>query len=146
MHFFKHSRITAILCVATLTLATVGAVNAQVKKGKSRPAKTSQLMKGLIKPNCDALKKGLDAGPEDDKAWAALGVNASILNEGSYLLMDDGRCPDGVWAESASKTLRKGSADLLAAIESKDLSAAKASFGSMTKSCGACHDAHKEKK
>ena len=60
--------------------------------------------------------------------------------------MDDGRCPDGVWAEAASKTLRKGSADVLAAIESKDLSAAKLSFASMTKACAACHNAHKEKK
>ncbi|MSU36293.1 MAG: hypothetical protein EXS36_14595 [Pedosphaera sp.] len=71
MHFLKQSRITAIFCVATLTLATVGALNVQVKKGKSRPMKTAQRMKGVMKPNCDALKKGLDAGPSDDKSWDA---------------------------------------------------------------------------
>jgi hypothetical protein len=132
--------------VATLTLAAAGVLNAQVKKGKSRPMKTAQWMKGVMKPNCDALKKGLDAGPADDKTWEELGVHAAVINEGSYLLMDDGRCPDGTWADAASKTLRQGSADVLAAIVAKDLSAAKASFGNMTKSCKACHDAHKEKK
>jgi cytochrome c556 len=39
-----------------------------------------------------------------------------------------------------------GSADVLKAVEAKDLAAAKTAFGSMTKACGACHDKHKEKK
>lgn len=60
--------------------------------------------------------------------------------------MDDGRCPDGVWADAASKTLRQGSTDVLKAIEAKDVAAAKSAFSGMTKSCAACHDKHKEKK
>ena len=59
--------------------------------------------------------------------------------------MDDGRCPDGTWADATSKHLRGGSQDILAALEKKDLAAAKTGFGNMTKSCKACHDAHKEK-
>jgi cytochrome c556 len=129
----------------SVILAT-GMVSAQVKHGKSRVMKTGQFMKCVIKPNCEAIKKGLEAGPADDKAWDGLAANAAVLNEASYVLMDDGRCPDGTWADAASKTLRQGSIEVLKAIEAKDAAAAKAAFGSMTKSCGSCHDAHKEKK
>jgi cytochrome c556 len=59
--------------------------------------------------------------------------------------MDDGRCPDGVWAEATTKALREGSASLLKAIEAKDVAAAKAAFGATTKSCGGCHEKHKPK-
>jgi hypothetical protein len=69
-----------------------------------------------------------------------------VLNETSCLLMDDGRCPDGVWAEAATQTLRNGSRDVLKAIAAKDAAAAKAAFASMTKACAACLDKHKEKK
>jgi cytochrome c556 len=68
-----------------------------------------------------------------------------MMNEGSYLLMDDGRCPDGTWADASTKMMRQGSEEILKAIEAKDLAAAKTAFGTMTKSCKACHDAHKEK-
>jgi cytochrome c556 len=60
--------------------------------------------------------------------------------------MEDGRCPDGVWANAASKTLRQGSADALKAIEKRDVAAAKAAFGNLTGACKACHDKHKKKK
>jgi hypothetical protein len=137
-----------VWCAALTTaiaLMTAGLVQAQVKKGKARAMKTAQWMKNVMKPQCEALKKGLDAGPSSDDAWSALAANAALINEASYLLMDDGRCPDGVWAEAASKTLRNGSADVLKAIEAKDVGAAKAAFGAMTKACAACHDKHKEK-
>ena len=58
--------------------------------------------------------------------------------------MDDGRCPDGVWADATTKALRQGSADLVKALQAKDHDAAKTAFGAMTKSCKACHDKHKE--
>ena len=139
-------RIIVLACTLSISLLAAGLVSAQIKKGKSRPAKTAQLMKGVMKPNCDALKKGLEAAPSNDEGWDALGLHAALMNEVSYLLMDDGRCPDGVWAEAASKTLRQGSADLMKAVNGKDLAAAKNAFGNMTKACKACHDAHKEKK
>jgi cytochrome c556 len=134
------------LVVVALLGAAAGVAQAQVKKGKSRPMATAQFMKQVVKPQCEALKKGLDGGPASAEAWATLAAQAAVLNEASYLLMDDGRCPDGVWAEAASKVLRQGSADVLSAAESKDLAAAKDAFGRMTKACGACHDKHKEKK
>ncbi len=142
----RHStRYFSALALAALTLAVAGVLHAQVKQGKTRPAKTGHLMKGIVKPNCDALKKGLEAAPADDKTWASLAVNAGVLNESSYTLMDDGRCPDAVWADATTKMLRAGSADLIKAIEAKDHAAAKAAFGSLTKSCKTCHDAHKKK-
>ena len=91
-------------------------------------------------------KNGLEAGPAKAEAWEELAVHATLLNEGSYLLMEDGRCPDGVWAEAASKTLRESSAEVLKAIEAKDAAAAKTAFEKLTKSCAACHEKHKEKK
>jgi predicted aminopeptidase len=116
---------------------------AQVTKGKSRPLKTRQLMAGLVRPNCVGIGDGLKEAPTDDKAWDDLATKAALLNEASYLLMDDGRCPDGTWADAA-KALREGSAAVLAKIEAKDAAGAKAEFEAMTKSCGACHKAHKK--
>ena len=139
-------RTLALVCAATVALLAAGLATAQIKKGKTRAAKTAQLMKGIMKPHCGDVKKGLEATPANDDAWDGLAVNAAAINELSYLLMDDGRCPDGTWAEAASKTLRSGSADALAAVEAKDYDAAKAAFGNMTKACKACHDAHKKDK
>ena len=139
----------AALCAAVaiaIAVTTTGVVQAQVKKGKVRAMKTAQWMKNVMKPQCEALKKGLDAGPASDDSWEALSVNAALLNEASYLLMDDGRCPDGVWADAASKTLRQGSTDVLKAIKAKDVAAAKSAFSGITKACAACHEKHKEKK
>jgi hypothetical protein len=58
--------------------------------------------------------------------------------------MDDGRCPDGDWA-NAAKSLQANSATLLAAAEKMDSAAAKEAFGKLTtEGCGACHQAHKK--
>ena len=127
-----------LLGALAATLAT-----AQVKQGKTRPARTSQLMKGAIKPSCDAIKKAVEVAPADDKAWKALSSSAGVINEMSYALMEDGRSPDDKWA-GADKTMQDGSAALLKAIESKDHAALKSAFGKTMQSCKACHDAHKE--
>jgi cytochrome c556 len=120
-----------------------GTATAQ-KKGKSRAAATKYLMRGIQQSHCKALGDLLkDAGPADDKAWDTAACHASCLNEMSYLLMDDGRCPDGVW-KGAAEGLREGSAAVLAAVEKKDLEATRAAFKSVTGSCGACHKAHKK--
>jgi cytochrome c556 len=140
-----HFKAWALLTALGLVLMGVSVVQAQVKKGKSRPLQTSHLMKGVVKPHCEALKKGLEGGPTTDEAWDGLAVHAALLNEASYCLMEDGRCPDGVWADAASKTLREGSVEVLKAIHNKDVAAAKAGFANMTKSCKGCHEKHKEK-
>jgi len=134
---------TILLIVAGI-LVTAGIALAQVKQGKTRPARTSHLMKGAIKPNCDALKKATEVAPVDEKAWKTLAANAGVVNEIGYVLMEDGRCPDDKWA-NASKAMQSGSADLLTAIAAKDHAALKTAFGKTMQSCKACHDAHKEK-
>lgn len=120
-----------------------GSVDAQKSKGKERPAPTKYLMRGIVAANCGSLGGLLkDAGPADDKAWDNVASHAACINEGSYVLMDDGRCPDGVWKDACA-TLREGSAGVLAAADKKDLAAAQEAFKTLTGACATCHKAHK---
>jgi hypothetical protein len=100
-------------------------------------------MRGIQQPHCKALGDLIkESGPADDKAWDTAVCHASCLNEMSYLLMDDGRCPDGVWA-GAAKDLREGTAAAVEAAGKKDLDATREAFKKITGSCAACHKAHK---
>jgi hypothetical protein len=118
-------------------------VQAQKTKGKSRPAETKFLMKGVIQPNCAALGAALKGdGPSDDKAWDQALLHALVLNEMSYVVMDDGRCPDKEWA-GAAKTLRECSGKVAEAARAKDAAAAKTAFKALTGACATCHKAHK---
>jgi cytochrome c556 len=135
----------AATCALALAVLSIDRASGQVKQGKTRPIKTQQLMKGLVAVQCGALKKGLDAGPADDAAWAAVATSAALLNETGYTLLADGRCPDAAWA-GAAKTLSECSAEVLKAIDAKDADAAKTAFGAMTKACAACHEVHRPKK
>jgi len=119
---------------------------AKVKKGDTRPLNTATWMKNVMKPHCSALKKEIDAGPKTDDDWAALIEHAEIINETSYILMEDKRCPDGTWATAASKTLRNGSDAVITAARAKDAAATESAFKKMTEACIACHKAHKKKK
>jgi cytochrome c556 len=131
-----------VLTAGALALGVYQTAEAQ-KKGKERLALTKYLMRGINGPNCGGLKKTLDAGPSDDEAWETAALQASLLNEMGYLLMADGRCPDGEWA-GACTILRDSSAEVLAAVEKKDLDAAKSAFATLTTACGKCHKAHKD--
>jgi hypothetical protein len=115
---------------------------AQVKKGKTRVTETKFLMRGVMAPNCAALGKLLKAGPSDDKAWVTAACHASILNEMSYVVMDDGRCPDKTWA-TAAKTLRSCSSKVLEAVKAQNGDEARAAFKALTGACDRCHKAHK---
>jgi len=109
-------------------------------------AATKFLMRGITQPNCKGIGELLKAsGPADDKAWETLVCHASCLNELSFALVQDGRCPDGVWA-GAAKSLGEGSGAVLAAAEKKDVEAARAAFKTVTDACKSCHDAHKKSK
>jgi cytochrome c556 len=133
--------VVTMMAVVLVTMPVTG----QVKKGTTRPLLTKQLMGGVTGPNCGALGKGLKAAPADDEAWGALAQSAALLNEVSYILMADGRCPDGDWANAAT-TLREQSQELLNCIDAQDAEGSQAAFGAMTKACGACHSKHKEQK
>lgn len=131
--------LVAVVAATTLTFS----VQAQVTKGKTRAATTKQLMGGLVKPQCGGLAEALKTAPADDKAWDELATKAALLNEVGYLLMDDGRCPDAVWA-GAAKSLRESTAEVLAKIAAKDHAGAQTAFQSVTKTCAECHKAHKK--
>lgn len=133
-----------LAAVALWTLILSGPAAGQIHQGKTRPLKTEHLMEGLVAPNCGGLKKDLEAGPADKKAWDHVAMKAELLNEASYILMADGRCPDGVWA-GAAKTLRQYSGEVLKAVQDKNAAQAKTAFASMTKACAACHKAHRKK-
>lgn len=130
------------LVLGLITVVSMGAA-AQIKKGKTRPLTTKQLMSGLVKPQCGDLGEALKTAPTDAAGWDALATKAALLNEVGYLLMDDDRCPDGDWA-GAAKTLREGTAAVLAKIEAKDAAGAQEAFKGATASCAACHKAHKK--
>jgi cytochrome c556 len=101
-------------------------------------------MRGISKPHCQGLETLLkDAGPADDKAWETAQCHASCVNEVSFLLMDDGRCPDKTWADAA-KSLRAGAQSTLEAAEKKDLEGARKGFQMVKDACAACHKAHKK--
>ena len=71
-------------------------------------------------------------------------MRAVLLNEAGHLLLDDGRCPDGDWA-NAAKAIQGASLEVLAAAEKKDLEAANVAFKKITSDgCGACHKVHKK--
>ena len=142
-------RTLSAVCVVAVIVGVLvcrEALQAQKLKGKSRPAPTRQLMKGILQLNAGSLGAALkDAGPADDKAWEAAQTAAVVLNEASYILMDDGRCPDAVWA-GAAKTLQEGSAAVMAALEKKDLEGSRAAAKTLMGACMACHKAHKPPK
>ena len=136
------SKYAVVTVVAGLIAATAFAA---VTKGKTRLLKTSQLMSGVVKPHCTKIKNALaESGPADDDAWDDVAMHAAILNEVSFTLMADERCPDKVWADAVKNQLAAGSAGVVAAAESKDVEAARKAFKTMTASCKACHKAHKE--
>jgi len=123
----------AVALVATLGMCW--AVSAQVAKGKTRPAATKFLMRGITQPNCKGIGELLkESGPSDDKAWETLACHASCLNELSFSLVQDGRCPDGAWA-GAAKSLGEGTGAVLAAAEKKDVEACRAGFKTITDAC-----------
>lgn len=116
------------------------------KKNKGiRPLKTSTVMKVVTKPHCDALKKIFERGPETSEDWDALIEHSEVLSEVSYILMEDGRCPDYVWEGAATQTLRNCAKAIIAASERRNVVVAQGAFEKLTEACTSCHDAHKEK-
>lgn len=116
---------------------------AQIKKGKTRPLTTKQLMGALVKPHCADLGTALKSAPADDKGWSELATKAALLNEASHILMADGRCPDKIWAD-ATKSLGEGTIAVLEKIEAKDAAGAQEAFKTVSGACAACHKEHKK--
>ena len=91
------------LATALLAMLVIGTTSAQVKKGKSRPLQTKNLMKGVVASNCGALKKALEAGPSDDKAWAAVVMHAELLNG-----LEESRGQGRGWCQVSIRSTHEG--------------------------------------
>ena len=137
------SKVLGVALLAGVMLSMSVVATAQVKKGKTRPLTTKQLMGALVKPHCADLGAALKSAPTDDKGWSELATKAALLNEAGYILMADGRCPDGVWKEAAN-ALSEGALAVLGKIEAKDAAGASEAFKAVTGSCATCHKAHKK--
>jgi hypothetical protein len=139
----KRFSLPLILSIALLSFLLPSS-NAQ-KKGKTRPITTPQLMAGLVKPQFVALKTALEKGPIEDADWKAVAMHAALLNESSYIMMADSRCPDKPW-ESGCKQMKSGSEVVLKHIAAKDAAAALEAFAGIQAACKTCHTEHKYKK
>jgi len=138
-------RTAVIVVVVGLGIGLSQQASGQKTKGKTRPAPTVLLMQGIMYPNCTALAGFLKGdGPKTPRDWGKVELHATILNEMSYIVMDDGRCPDKVW-KGAAETLRGCSNMVLEAAEAKDTKAAQAAFKKLQTACATCHAAHKPK-
>lgn len=134
-------RLTLLAVVAAVIAAAVLPGEAQ-QRGRTRPLTTSQLMAGLIKPQLTALKEGLEAGPDDKDAWKAAATSAALLNESSYLMMDDGRCPDQTWSDACIQ-LKDATLEILEQIDAGNRDAAVAGVDGVIASCKHCHEEFK---
>lgn len=139
------SFVAGLAIFGTACALVLSEAEAQKVKGKTRPLTTAQLMAGLVKVHCGAVKDGLAKPPATDDDWKGLATAAALLNESSYTLMDDGRCPDAIWKD-ASMQLRTGSQAVLDALAKQDVAAAQKGFEGVLASCKACHAEHKYKK
>lgn len=137
---------TAIVIVATIALTSLLLPHSEAqKKGKTRAMTTAQLMDGLVKPQFGALKAVLEKETKEDADWKAAATHAALLNETSYTMMSDDRCPDKTW-EQACKEMKTASESVLKHIEAKDAKAALEAFAGIQGSCKTCHTEHKYKK
>ncbi len=131
--------------LTTLFLFNPEPSTAKIQKGEKRPLLTKHLMSGLVKPFSGDLRKAIGEAKTDPEAWDDVIKLASLLNESSYIMMADKRCPDKVWAD-ACKTLDTATKAVIKAANKKDAAAAGEAAKGIGKSCGSCHKAHKKKK
>ncbi len=111
------------------------------KKKPPRVASVHVIMECIVGPNCKALANGLKKGDAD--ALPKLANHAALLNEASFILVQNGRCPDRTWAQAAAR-LRRCSAVVYEKLKDKDLQGAQSAFKAMTQACANCHKAHRK--
>jgi hypothetical protein len=142
----QHIRRLLALTASTVIAFFTAAALAEDAKAPPQPrvATIKVIMSGIHAPHCGALGTLLKAeGPKDDKGWSEVALHAALLNESGHLLVENNRCPDGIWADAAAK-LRDGTAGVFAAAGKKDLKAAQDSFTMVTAACAACHAKHRQ--
>lgn len=136
-----------IIALSGLAFTLLSSPVTAQKKGKSRPLTTAQLMSGLVKPQLGAIQGHVadEKTPESEDGWKALTTSIALLNESSYTMMEDDRCPDKIWAD-ACEILRNATAAGLKSAAQKDAAGVRESIVGITASCKACHTEFKYKK
>lgn len=136
-----------IIALAGLAFTLSSSQVTAQKKGESRPMTTAQLMSGLVKPQLGSIKGHVDdeKTPKGEDGWKSLTTSIALLNEASFTMMEDDRCPDKVWAD-ACQVLRKATEKGLHSAVKKDAAGVRESITGILASCKACHTEHKYKK
>ncbi len=106
----------------------------------ARPAVPPQyLMRGLVSVHFDNLKAKLTVDPATPEEWSDVAMSAALLHEASYLLMRDPPENDDAWVAATSTMLRRGSDDVLAAVDRSDSAAARTALRELSQACSSCH-------
>lgn len=129
--------------VAALALAG-NLAQSEDAKTEARAATVKNLMAGCVNPSMTGLAKVGRQAPVSDKDWQTLEINAALLNEMGFTMMEGGRCPDDVWAKAAAD-MRAASAVAAQAARDKNLDELKAQVPKLAASCKACHEVHRKK-
>jgi len=139
--------VAGIIAVSGLAFTMLSSPVTAQKKGQSRPMTTAQLMSGLVKPQLVAVQGHVadEKAPEGEDGWKALTTSIALLNESSYTMMDDDRCPDKIWAD-ACQVLRKATESGLKSAAKQDAAGVREALAGIGASCKACHAEHKYKK
>jgi cytochrome c556 len=101
-------------------------------------------MAGIQEPGMLLLQRSVrGAGPQSDDDWGAVTMNAALMNEIGFMLVQNERAKDAVWTKAATD-LRAASAAFHAASEKKDLAAMRAELPKLSASCQECHTVHRK--
>jgi hypothetical protein len=103
-------------------------------------ASVKQLMEAMVIPSSDALFKVGQEEPKDDKAWAALRLQAVVLAESGNLLMLEGRARDREEWMNRSRALVEAGSVALEATEARNVTALLDAGDRIAETCEACHE------
>lgn len=114
--------------------------------GYHEVANTQQLMQGMIQPAMNAINESAkEQGPQDQRAWRTVMMNAVMLQEGAELLKTSGRVKDqDAWIKDAD-ALKDTGAAVQKAAAAKDLPALQAAAGGIGATCQGCHGAYRQR-
>ena len=117
---------------------------AQAPTGYREIANTGQLMQGLIQPATAAIQDaGKDAGPQDNRAWRSVLLNALMIQEGGQLLEMGSRAKDqDGWIKAANALIDAGAAVQKAA-QSRDVAALQTAASGLNGTCQGCHSIYR---
>ena len=132
--------------IALFAVASLGATHEarSQRPGEPRVAKIQHIMAGIQQPGMQRLQRGIrGSGPADDEGWGLIGLHSALMNEVSFMLMQNDRSKDAVWAKAAAD-LRAASAAVNAAAGKKDLATVREGVQAMGGACKSCHDVHRK--